>query len=89
MQVDIPSSGLIYFDVGAISKQFSLSSFKSPRECLANSNRVVVQSIFKLAVSCLWRDQFSLKKMGMGLGVSRLSRVEVAVARFEPEVRRW
>ncbi|XP_071721145.1 uncharacterized protein At5g01610-like [Rutidosis leptorrhynchoides] len=35
--VDIPNSGLIYFDVGVVSKQFSLSSFETPRECLASS----------------------------------------------------
>ncbi|KAK1428525.1 hypothetical protein QVD17_17360 [Tagetes erecta] len=35
--VDIPSSGLIYFDVGVVSKQFSLSSFETPRNCLASS----------------------------------------------------
>ena len=32
--VDVPSSGLIYFDVGVVSKQFSLSSFETPRDCL-------------------------------------------------------
>nr|XP_043622450.1 uncharacterized protein At5g01610-like [Erigeron canadensis] len=37
IRVDIPSSGLIYFDVGVVSKQFSLSSFETPRECLASS----------------------------------------------------
>ncbi|KAI3810871.1 hypothetical protein L1987_20494 [Smallanthus sonchifolius] len=41
IRVDIPSSGLIYFDVGVVSKQFSLSSFETPRECLASSNPVV------------------------------------------------
>ncbi|KAF5741317.1 hypothetical protein HS088_TW10G00313 [Tripterygium wilfordii] len=35
IRVDIPSSGLIYFDVGVVFKQFSLSLFESPRECLA------------------------------------------------------
>ncbi|KAM7521895.1 hypothetical protein LguiA_011797 [Lonicera macranthoides] len=35
IRVDIPSSGLIYFDVGVVSKQFSLSSFETPRDCLA------------------------------------------------------
>ncbi|KAL8156621.1 uncharacterized protein At5g01610-like [Apium graveolens] len=34
IRVDIPSSGLIYFDVGVVFKQFSVSSFESPRECL-------------------------------------------------------
>ncbi|KAG9149377.1 hypothetical protein Leryth_003344 [Lithospermum erythrorhizon] len=35
IRVDVPSSGLIYFDVGVVSKQFSLSSFESPRDCIA------------------------------------------------------
>ncbi|GFQ06454.1 hypothetical protein PHJA_002789400 [Phtheirospermum japonicum] len=34
IRVDIPSSGLIYFDVGVVSKQFSLSYFETPRDCL-------------------------------------------------------
>ncbi|KAL8531118.1 hypothetical protein ACS0TY_007943 [Phlomoides rotata] len=38
IRVDIPSSGLIYFDVGVVSKQFSLSSFETPRDCLAVSS---------------------------------------------------
>ncbi|KAG0496651.1 hypothetical protein HPP92_001209 [Vanilla planifolia] len=33
IRVDIPSSGLIYFDVGVIHKQFSLSLFEIPPEC--------------------------------------------------------
>ncbi|XP_019178736.1 PREDICTED: uncharacterized protein LOC109173855 [Ipomoea nil] len=35
IRVDVPSSGLIYFDVGVVSKQFSLSSFETPRDCVA------------------------------------------------------
>lgn len=35
IRVDVPSSGLIYFDVGVVSKQFSLSLFETPRECVA------------------------------------------------------
>ncbi|KAL8170254.1 hypothetical protein V2J09_022058 [Rumex salicifolius] len=37
IRVDIPSSGLIYFDVGVVFKQFSLSLFESPPDCLAAS----------------------------------------------------
>ncbi|KAL8532930.1 hypothetical protein ACS0TY_009263 [Phlomoides rotata] len=33
IQVDIPSSGLIYFDVESVSKQFSLSLFEMPKDC--------------------------------------------------------
>lgn len=35
IRVDIPTSGLIYFDVGAASKQFALTLFESPPECVA------------------------------------------------------
>ncbi|GAB4841516.1 hypothetical protein Ancab_022233 [Ancistrocladus abbreviatus] len=35
IRVDVPSSGLIYFDVGVVYKQFSLSLFESPPDCVA------------------------------------------------------
>ncbi|GAB4841519.1 hypothetical protein Ancab_022236 [Ancistrocladus abbreviatus] len=35
IRVDVPSSGLIYFDVGVVHKQFSLSLFESPPDCVA------------------------------------------------------
>ncbi|GAB2282399.1 hypothetical protein Dimus_035771 [Dionaea muscipula] len=35
IRVDIPSTGLIYFDVGVVYKQFSLSLFETPRDCMA------------------------------------------------------
>ncbi|KAK1426914.1 hypothetical protein QVD17_15594 [Tagetes erecta] len=35
--VDTPSSGLIHFDVGVVAKQFSLSSFETPRDCFTSS----------------------------------------------------
>ncbi|KAE8703956.1 hypothetical protein F3Y22_tig00110462pilonHSYRG00407 [Hibiscus syriacus] len=35
IRVDIPSSGVIYFDVGVIFKQLSLSLFETPRDCTA------------------------------------------------------
>ncbi|EEF47378.1 uncharacterized protein LOC8274266 [Ricinus communis] len=35
IRVDVPSSGLIYFDVGVVDKQFSLSLFENPIECTA------------------------------------------------------
>lgn len=54
--VDIPSSGLIYFDVGVVSKQFSLSSFETPRECLASSVPKVTKvrsfNMFTFFLSC-------------------------------------
>lgn len=36
IRVDIPSSGLIYFDVGVIFKQLSLSLFETPSDCKAS-----------------------------------------------------
>lgn len=35
--VDKPNSGLIHFDMGVVSKQFSLSSFETPKDCLAST----------------------------------------------------
>ncbi|KAK1425241.1 hypothetical protein QVD17_20589 [Tagetes erecta] len=48
----IPSSGLIHFDVGVVHKQFSLSSFDTPRDCLACSmlnddNQLILQIVAK------------------------------------------
>ncbi|KAI3450126.1 hypothetical protein Pfo_006791 [Paulownia fortunei] len=54
IRVDIPSSGLIYFDVGVVSKQFSLSSFETPRDCLAvpgpdlQDGRKIVETVSKI-----------------------------------------
>uniref|UniRef100_A0A0D6R2J3 DUF538 domain-containing protein n=1 Tax=Araucaria cunninghamii TaxID=56994 RepID=A0A0D6R2J3_ARACU len=36
IHVDVPSSGLIYFDVGVVYKQFSLSLFETPPDCKYN-----------------------------------------------------
>lgn len=35
IRVDVPSSGVIHFDVGVADKQFSLSLFDSPPDCTA------------------------------------------------------
>lgn len=52
IRVDIPSSGLIYFNVGVVHKQFSLSSFDTPRDCLVSAidddNQLIVQSVSKV-----------------------------------------
>ena len=39
IRVDIPSSGIIYFDVGVFSKRFSLSLFETPPVCVAVRRR--------------------------------------------------
>lgn len=33
IHVDVPNSGIIYFDVGVVFKQFAVSSFEVPRDC--------------------------------------------------------
>ncbi|CAH8388024.1 unnamed protein product [Eruca vesicaria subsp. sativa] len=35
IRVDIPSSGVIYFDVGVVRKQYSMSLFETPKDCVA------------------------------------------------------
>ncbi|CAM8978832.1 unnamed protein product [Rhodiola kirilowii] len=48
IHVDVPSSGLIYFDVGVVFKQFSLSLFESPPDCLAvASSGIELMSVLK------------------------------------------
>ncbi|KAK1436975.1 hypothetical protein QVD17_02759 [Tagetes erecta] len=52
IRVDIPTSGLIHFDVGVVHKQFSLSSFDTPRDCFACSmlnddNHLILQTLAK------------------------------------------
>ncbi|KAJ9169840.1 hypothetical protein P3X46_017989 [Hevea brasiliensis] len=56
IRVDVPSSGVIYFDVGVVSKQFSLSLFETPRDCLAvrdgqaeaiESGRLIAEAVSK------------------------------------------
>ncbi|KGN44689.1 uncharacterized protein At5g01610 [Cucumis sativus] len=37
IRVDVPSSGVIYFDVGVVFKQFSQSLFETPPVCVPNS----------------------------------------------------
>ena len=56
IHVDIPSSGLIYFDVGVVFKQFSLSLFEMPPDCmeltttnlLLNPTQQEVGQVFKV-----------------------------------------
>lgn len=33
IRVDVPSSGVVHFDVGVVDKQYSLSLFESPPDC--------------------------------------------------------
>lgn len=45
IRVDIPSSGVIYFDVGVVRKQFSLSLFETPRNCVAAAQPPDLQNL--------------------------------------------
>ncbi|CAH8259712.1 unnamed protein product [Arabidopsis lyrata] len=51
IRVDVPSSGLIYFDVGVVRKQYSLSLFETPRDC------VPVREIHKVQLALYRVDQ--------------------------------
>ncbi|XP_051132217.1 uncharacterized protein At5g01610-like [Andrographis paniculata] len=59
IRVDIPSSGLIYFNVGVVSKQFSLSMFETPRDCLEGprsdlvGGREIAQTVSKIRLGKL------------------------------------
>ncbi|KAL4364022.1 hypothetical protein GQ457_04G025880 [Hibiscus cannabinus] len=43
--VDVPSSGVIHFDVGLVYKQYPLSMFESPKDCMAVGDSAVADSI--------------------------------------------
>lgn len=48
IRVDVPTSGLIHFDVGVADKQFSLSLFEDPPDCnpQAQVGSFIIHSIF-------------------------------------------
>ena len=60
IRVDVPSSGLIYFDVGVVFKQFSLSLFDTPRDCMAIRDFETADSIRdgKLLAEAIAQVQF-------------------------------
>ncbi|KAK1398072.1 Nuclear transition protein like [Heracleum sosnowskyi] len=72
IRVDVPSSGLIYFDVGVVYKQFSLSSFETPRDCLAvqdlqvDSQRTFTKKPAPKTSSGNLRYQLGFKDLAMG-----------------------
>ncbi|KFK38204.1 hypothetical protein AALP_AA3G082500 [Arabis alpina] len=45
IRVDVPSSGVIYFDVGVVQKQYALSLFETSRDCVAVGGVIKVQSL--------------------------------------------
>ncbi|KAK4750863.1 hypothetical protein SAY87_004345 [Trapa incisa] len=63
IHVDVPSSGIIYFDVGVVSKQFSLSLFETPPDCMAvssdNLKELVSEMVSEIKSEVLedWIDQ--------------------------------
>ncbi|XP_065875641.1 uncharacterized protein [Euphorbia lathyris] len=75
IRVDVPSSGLIYFDVGVVSKQFSLSLFEKPRDCMAvrdgqrediETGKLIAEAVFK---SQLGELRFQLDQQNFGRSV--------------------
>ena len=48
IRVDIPSSGVIYFDVGVVRKRYPMSLFETPRDCVA-----VVEKVWTLVLPSL------------------------------------
>ncbi|GKC99253.1 hypothetical protein Tco_1169528 [Tanacetum coccineum] len=75
--VDIPSSGLIYFDVGVVSKQFSLSSFETPRDCVASPvSKIGSLSGISAKDLFLW---FRVKKIWVDIPSSGLIYFDVGV----------
>lgn len=63
IRVDIPSSGLIYFDVGVVFKQFSLSLFESPPDCVAVRTDFPVAAKVGLNLILFNSSLYSLKKI--------------------------
>lgn len=50
IRVDIPSSGVIYFDVGVVFKQFSQSLFDTPPECVAVQSLAANSKVLQLLI---------------------------------------
>ncbi|XP_057512958.1 uncharacterized protein LOC130795019 [Actinidia eriantha] len=64
IRVDVPSSGLIYFDVGVVFKQFSLSMFETPRDCLAVQRKDPHDGGFIALSKSLWgKLRYSLNQI--------------------------
>ncbi|KAM1160789.1 uncharacterized protein LOC126618379 [Malus sylvestris] len=78
IRVDVPSSGLIYFDVGVVDKQFSLSLFESPPDCTAvdpsdpNFNPAA-QDTNHYSPSPSGSSSFENESLNLGYGVGRKS----------------
>ncbi|CAF1920646.1 hypothetical protein HID58_049367 [Brassica napus] len=53
IRVDIPSSGVIYFDVGVVRKQYSMSVFETPKDCVAVENEAEFRGDNKIQSSML------------------------------------
>lgn len=76
IRVDVPSSGLIYFDVGVVFKQFSLSLFETPRECMAvrewemeavRDGKLLVQAVAKSQIGVLRYEHDQERNFGRGV----------------------
>lgn len=62
IRVDVPSSGIIYFDVGVVYKQFSLSLFETPPDCTAATTAVeAIGTMFEVNSNIYKLLSFGLK----------------------------
>ncbi|KAK8517909.1 hypothetical protein V6N13_128068 [Hibiscus sabdariffa] len=75
IRVDVPSSGLIYFDVGVIFKQLSLSLFETPRDCTAIRESGDLIRDGKLLAESIEKN--SLAKLGYEFDRERFGRKEI------------
>ncbi|RDX81495.1 hypothetical protein CR513_37818, partial [Mucuna pruriens] len=65
IRVDVPSTGLIYFDVGAASKRFPLALFETPPEC------VTVRSQYEHTIP--QKQQLRPRRMRIAVAAASLS----------------
>ncbi|CAN7020605.1 unnamed protein product [Brassica rapa subsp. trilocularis] len=63
IRVEEPSSGLIVFDVGVVRKQYSLSLFETPRDCVAvrGENKVSNHEHICISRGLICRTEYFLK----------------------------
>ncbi|MBA0859707.1 hypothetical protein Goshw_009838, partial [Gossypium schwendimanii] len=93
--VDVPSSGLIHFDILFVYKQYPLSFFETPKDCLAISNsesgdsirdgKLLAEAISKVqfAVNLRYLDMNPVKKILGGTRCRKLAPVRTVMANGE------
>ncbi|MBA0715417.1 hypothetical protein Gohar_013027 [Gossypium harknessii] len=90
--VDVPSSGLIHFDILFVYKQYPLSFFETPKDCLAISNsesgdsirdgKLLAEAISKVqfAVNLRYLDMNPVKKILGGTRCRKVDKTSCAIA---------